>query len=342
MPKKIKAKSVKKRSKPRTKKDLSPFTPTNKTTAFLLAIPFTGLGLYGGFRGNRWLRNRIQIFKQFTLQSLHSQTDQDFVLWLQWRPEEFGNKYVVELEQYLRTQPFKFISTYGGVCMYDDKYEDSVARSRLADSLAKSLPHLFDFVPDAEEIIQLMQPSDDCYRNDTVALMKKVFSQQQVGAISFVQGYLCNYNTMELLEYNPKTNPPFAAIRFPREVFFDVFRHLDYISLKFDVGKYKKGTPLPSHEYLPNCLMTAYFDFRGYLVGTHGENISTHFNHPYGGEKVDPILLSSFGLLPSSGIKLPISIRKWAMRKLPYKVQRKLRYWFGEKFWAKYYSWIRS
>ena len=33
----------------------------------LIYCPFTGLGLYNGFRGNRWLKNRIKIFKEFVV-----------------------------------------------------------------------------------------------------------------------------------------------------------------------------------------------------------------------------------------------------------------------------------
>ena len=57
----------------------------------LIYCPFTGLGLYGGFRGNRWLQNRIQIFKQFVIPSLKAQTNKDFTLWISWRPEEKNN-----------------------------------------------------------------------------------------------------------------------------------------------------------------------------------------------------------------------------------------------------------
>jgi hypothetical protein len=314
-----------------------------KIVRLVVAVPFTGLGLYGGFRGNRWLRNRIDIFKKFTLQSLLAQTDQDFVLWLQWRCEERGNKHVVDLENYLRTLPVKFVFTYGGVCMYDDKYSLDEAKIRLSEALYKSLPNLFDVLPDCDEVIHLLQPSDDCYDRKVIELTKKVFSENEIGALSFHKGYLCNYNTKEVLEYNPQTNPPFAAIRFTRDQFFNHIEHMKHISLKTQIDeKYPVGTPLPSHEYLPYCLTTAYFDWRGFLVGTHGENISTHFNHPYGGEKVEVLILEEFGILGTPKLDLPISFRKWLMRRLPHKVQRKLRYWFGEKLWARYYSWIRN
>lgn len=311
---------------------------------FLVYTPFTGLGLYGGFRGNRWLRNRIKVFKQFVIPSLLNQSDRDFVHWISWRREEKYNKHVMELEQWMSQIPnFKFIFTYDGIVFWDDKFDDVTAREKLFNSLFKTLPGLFDIVGDVDEIHWLLQPSDDLYDRMTVESVKKAFEgDPTMQAVAYTQGYLCNYNTKELLEYNPKTSPPFHAIRFPKSIFFDAGRHMTYISLKEDMNQYKKGTPCPSHEYLPKCLKTANFDGRGFLVGTHGENISTHFNHPYGGNKVDPAVLYNFGIYGVEPLHLPLSLRKWLMRKLPYRAQRKLRYIFGEMFFSKIYEWIRN
>lgn len=309
----------------------------------LVSIPFTGLGMYGGFRGNRWLRNRIKIFKQFVVPSLLAQTDQDFILWVCWRRDEKTNKQVIELEKYLKGVFPQVIFTYTGITFWDDKFEDSVAREKLFNTLRLGLPELFDTTAGAEEIIWLLQPSDDCYDRVTVDSVKRAFqSDDSMQAIAYTQGYLCNYNTLEILEYNPKTSPPFHAIRFPREIFFDAGKHMTYISLKEDVAQYKAGTPCPSHEYLPRCLKTATFNGRGFLVGTHGENISTHFNHPYGGEKVPIDILHNYGLQNIKPLVLPVSIRKKILRKLPYRWQRKLRYIFGEMFVNKIYEWLRN
>ena len=310
-----------------------------------LMVPFSGLGMYGGFRGNRWLRNRIKIFKQFVIPSLLNQTDRDFVLWVAWRPEERTNRYVLELKKYLDAIPnFQSVFTYSGVPMYDDKYEDAEARERVANAISGSLRELINLAPEADEIYWMMQPSDDLYDRLTVESVKKGFqANPTIEALSFTKGFICNYYTKEVKEYNPKTNPPFAAIRFSRLVFFDPARHLKHISMKKDNGKYKAGTPLPSHEYLPDCFTTGYFDGRGFLVGTHGENISTHFNHPYGGVTIeDEAILDRFGIAVVPKLTLPISYRKWFMRKLPHKWQRKLRYWFGELLFNKFYNWIRN
>ncbi len=317
------------------------------TSKMVLVVPFTGLGLYGGFRGNRWLRNRIAVFERFVIPSLLNQTDRDFLLWVCWRPEERTNKLVVALKKRLEEIPnFKVVFSYEGIPMYDDKYDHAVAVDRLANTLNRVQYDLINVLTDCEEIYWLLQPSDDCYDKNTVASVKAGFAINHCDALSFTKGYLCNYTTKEVLEYNPKTNPPFAAIRFKREVFFDPAKHLKHISLKQDADKYKMGTPLPSHEYLPKCLTTLYFEGRGFLVGTHGENISTHFNHPYGGARFEGIerdqILDNFGLANVEPIQLPFSLRKWIMRHLPHQWRRKLRYWFGEIWGQRIYQWIRN
>ena len=72
-------------------------------TKHLIYCPFTGLGLYNGFRGNRWLKNRIKIFKQYVVPSLLNQSNQNFILWVSWRPEERNNIIISTLFKYLNS-----------------------------------------------------------------------------------------------------------------------------------------------------------------------------------------------------------------------------------------------
>lgn len=295
---------------------------------FLICVPFTGLGLYGGFRGNRWLRNRIEIFKKFVVPSLLAQTDQDFILWVCWRNQERNNKHVQALGKWLATTSLQFVFSYSGVPFWDDKYSDDEARERLFFTLKDAMPSLINTISDAE-VYWLLQPSDDCYHRETVKSVRKAFEIPEVQAATYTQGYIMNYNTLEVKEYNPQTNPPFFAIKFPKEIFIDPGKHLNY------TGPYK------SHEYIGEKLTLARFEGRGFVVGCHGENISTHFNNPFGGvdTKVD---LREFGLESVKPIILPVSLRKWLMRKLPYGWQRKLRYVFGEKLYSPIYNWLRN
>lgn len=306
----------------------------------LVYTPFTGLGLYNGFRGNRWLRNRITIFKKYVIASLLNQTDRDFIHWISWREEERNNPYVKELHNWLSKIPdYQFVFTYSGVCFWDDKYPDDIARERLSTAIHKAVQDLINLLPDNNDIIMLIQPSDDLYHKEAIQNIKLIFQTSDLEAVSFTRGYICNYNTLETMEYNPTTNPPFYAIKFPRLTFIDSGKHLAYTSIKKDVNQYKTGTPIPSHEYVGDALKLGHFNVRGFLVGTHGENISTHFNHPFGGDKVEGIL-ADFGVYEP--LKLPKSFKKWVMKKLPHKWQKKFRYWWGERLYNWFYNFIRS
>lgn len=312
-------------------------------TAFLCYTPFTGLGLFNGFRGNRWLRNRIAVFKHFVLPSWLAQTNRDFIHWISWRPEEKNNIYVKELEQYLKTLPnYKFLFTFTGVAFYDDKYSDVVARERLINALHGTAPHLINAVGECNYVCMLVAPSDDCYYKGAVEQIQNALSSPDLDAVGFSKGYIMDYTTKRVSEYNPITNPPFYTIKFPREVFVDPLRHLEFTSLKHDEGKYKAGTPLPSHEYVKDCLRYKQIDYRGFLVGVHGENISTYYNHPFKGKEVSEDILWEFGIKNVGPIIIPLSIKRKILKYLPFWLQRKVRYWFGEIIYTKFYDFIRS
>ena len=291
-------------------------------------VPFTGLGLYGGFRGNRWLRNRIKVFKNFVIPSLLAQSNQDFTLWVGWRPQERDNKYVIELKEWLGTQPLKVIFTYGGLCFWDDKFPDDVAKAKLATNLHTSLRGLVDDIGDVDYVYMTIQPSDDCYRRDAVDIIQQAL-RQGIDAFGFTKGYIMNYQTKEVSEYNPNTNPPLYTIKFKKSTFIEPSEHIAF-------------APIKSHEYVANHLKYGVLDERGFLVGTHGENVSTYYNHPFKGAVVSEDVLEKFGLSFVEKLRLPTSIRKKIMRWLPYKVQRKLRYWFGELMYNRIYEWLRN
>jgi hypothetical protein len=241
-----------------------------------LYCPFTGLGLYGGFRGNRWLRNRITVFKNFVIPALQAQDNHNFVLWCSWRPEERGNKYVKELKEYLDgIEEFETVFTYNGLCFWDDKLDDATAKKALVTNLHFSLRDLMRFVTQ-EDVLMTIQPSDDLYESTMIGKVQDFFrSNKEVQAAGFIGGYICNYATKEVAEYNPTTNPPFYTIRFPREKFIEPLQHIRFTG------------PYTSHEYVPNFLRYAKWEERGFMVGTHGENISTYFDHPFAGRKLD-------------------------------------------------------
>lgn len=295
-------------------------------------VPWTGLGLYGGFRGNRWLRNRIKVFKEFVVMSLAAQSNQDFIVWCSWRPEERNNKLVKELIEYMDSIPVKFktVHTFSGVCFWDDKYPDAIAEQRLLTSLQGMSHELINVIGDADEVLMTIQPSDDCYADWAVQFIKDNLKYPDVDAIGFKHGYIIDYIRGEVAQYNPSTNPPFFTIKFPKDVFLEPRRHAAY------TGPYK------SHEYVGDKLRYKQVSLRGFLVGTHSENISTVYSHPFRGEVVDREMLKGFGIYDVPNLEIRTSIRRAILRRLPYKVQRKIRYWIGERFWQGLYEFLRG
>ena len=296
----------------------------------LVYIPFTGLGLYNGFRGNQWLRNRIKVFEQFVVPSLQAQTTQNFTIWVSWRRKERSNKQVQSLYHRLVNifGPLRVVFTYNGVCFWDDKYENAIAHERLITSLHNTIPELVDYIGDVHEVLMTIQPSDDCYYEGAFEQIQRYLKDPELDAVGYKHGYITDYKTKEVREYNPKTNPPFFTIKFKKETFIDPFQHMKFTG------------PYESHEYVGDHLRYKQIDKRGFLVGTHGENISTYFNIPYAGTATELQGFDWYAFTPPIAIRY--NLRKRIMRSLPHKMQRKLRYWFGELLLNKLYKWKSS
>lgn len=254
------------------------------TLKHFMYVPFTGLGLHGGYRGDKWLLNRIRVFKQFVIPSLLSQTNKDFTLWISWRKEEAYNPIVMDLVKWLsHIRGLDVVHTYCGVMFWDDKYSDSDASQRLIEAFRETLPKLGSYCLNDSHIIMTIQPSDDMYHPQVVAETQKFFLNEYKNAgtpqgkiypyqvFGYEKGYIMNYATKEIAEYNPDTTPPFYTILFPRDVFLDPEAHYKWI------GPYK------SHEYVGDHLAEIRIPERAFIVGTHGENISTVWTHPYKG-----------------------------------------------------------
>lgn len=300
---------------------------TKKIKHFMY-VPFTGLGKFDGFRGNRWLKNRITVFKEYVIPSLQNQVDKDFTVWISWRHEERRNPYVLELMAYMKQiKEFKTIHTFHGVCFWDDKYPDEIAKSRLLTNLQGTMGELVNEVGECDYVLMTIQPSDDCYDSRAMHGFKEVFkSVPRLQALGFTKGYICNYSTKEVSEYNPKTTPPFFTIKFPRNIFVDPWKHAEY------TGPYK------SHEYVGDKLDFGTIEARGFLVGTHGENISTYYDHPYRGEARGQLILHDFGIYDSPVLKFELGWKRWLLKKLPHGARRRVRYIFTEKL----YDFLRS
>ena len=127
-------------------------------------IPFTGLGLFNGYRGDEWLKNRLEIFNEYVLPSLLNRNPRDFYVWFCWRSEEKTNPIVQDFQDNLENIKFlSCIHTFGGIPFYDDKYDEKTALERLKRTLEVSLPELSQLVSEADEVTVELQPSDDLY-----------------------------------------------------------------------------------------------------------------------------------------------------------------------------------
>ena len=286
----------------------------------LYMVPFTGLGLHNGFRGNQWLINRIKIFNEFVLPSILAQGN-DFTVWFCWRPEEEFNSLVVEFQTTLDSiEGLNTIHTFGGIPFWDDKYDDETASERLLRTLQISLPSLREVVKE-DYVLLTIQPSDDMYLSTGATELKNTFEKLLVDnpentriSVGWRLGYIMNYQTKEIAEYSTHgwksdtistyhtdTIPPFFTIGFPKDIFLDPIKHYRHI------GPYK------SHEYIADHTDYHTIQGRGFIVGCHGENISTTYNHRYKGkvlsrEEAEVILVKTGNLL-SEPLKIKPSFR---------------------------------
>ena len=227
-----------------------------KNMTHYLQVPATGLGLKNGYRGDEWLRRRLRIFHEYVLASLTAQ-DATFTLWFCWRPEEKENPIVKEFQQQLsKLQRIKVIHTFNGILFYDDKYPEDVAQERLKRAC--------EDVPDVQgEVRVTLQPSDDMYVN-----LKEIQDYRgDAGIIGYLKGYIMSYGTKEIAYYDPNTSPPFYTLIFKNGL-KDYYERVKEIRSHEDAGLHKDFVVL---------------ERRGFVVGTHSENISTTFNHRFKG-----------------------------------------------------------
>lgn len=278
-----------------------------------LYVPMTGLGLYKGYRGDHWLKNRLRVFKEFTVPALMNQQVKEFIVWMSWRKEEKDNPIVQETIKSLdQLRGMRFVHTFAGCCFYDDKYPDHIAKVRLKGSLLGSLPTLKEYIPeDTDYVLVTIQPSDDMFLSHAV---KDIQSQeyQENKAIGYTAGYIMRYDTLEISEYNPKTIPPFFTIMFPPEVFIDPKKHFEYIG------------PYESHEYIKDKLNFTPLEGRGFIVGTHGENISTGYNHSFRGRVLNEQENESIRIQSGTLFAKPLILVKDMKRKVMKKVLNSL------------------
>lgn len=241
----------------------------------IVMTPFTGMGDWNP--DNRWLMQRIRIFKEFTQSGLNKIKEfRDFKHIVTFREEDDLNPVIANFATDLKFSPL-----FSGLLYYDDRFsEQSEKNRRIADRLVY-LKELENECKDADWIYFTRLDSDDMFHKEAFAELYKQEPKEKTAFI-FQNGYIYNKNTQEMAEWNPETCPPFYTICFPKEIFFDGKKHSEYM----------KGWK--SHEDTVKIFNPVYLSDRKYCVLVHGKNTSTTWNHRFKGKSVDNNLLQEF------------------------------------------------
>ena len=297
----------------------------------LVYVPFSGVGLHGGYRGDKWFKFRIEIFKKYCLASLLNQTNKNFTLWLSFRPDEASNPETGKLFDYLIKKDIKFIFTFQGLMYHDDKFTDyklkhilknfgmmlwdcykygevknplkmirysvSNKNNTLEERLRISLAEIEDLYRDDRTWVYVTRiDSDDMFRKETIDLIQKEKPALR-RALVILKGYAYNLTTGQFADWKSPNdaNPPYHTIMFPSKIFFNPKKHLEY---------YKN---FRTHEDIPKVFKAKYLPDNLYCFTIHGKNISTswtsflmkiqnnHIYNEYFGKERKKIL-SDFGI----------------------------------------------
>lgn len=269
-----------------------------QTILHIVATPLTGVGLHGGFRGNKWFKERIEIFKNYTLKSLQNQTNKQFIHWFWLRPEEENNPLVKELDEYLTSINYPHIFSFNGLLYHDDKFTRFTPRVIIRNflmmcwdclrykqwkspleilkytfqnknkTLLKRLDKaLYEFrykLPVVDWVYLTRIDSDDMFHKDVIQLIQAQTPDEKK-ALVMEKGFILNKQTNQVAEWNPTTNPPFHTIIFPYYRFTNPIEHLAYY------GKFN------SHEDIKKAFNCIKLPDEKYLYLTHGKNISTYW-----------------------------------------------------------------
>lgn len=268
----------------------------------LIYIPFSGVGLHGGFRGDKWFRHRVDIFKRFTLKSLANQTSKNFAIWCSFRPEEATNPLIDELAKAIGETGLKYVFTFNGLMYHDDKFSTYTLKTKLRNllqmiwdgyntgewkspremwrytwenkntsllaRLTASIGELTRVFSSRYEWVYLTRiDSDDMFHKNVVELIQ-THQPAYKKALVFDKGYMYNVMTGQLGEWLPPTNPPFHTIVFPGYAFFTPYLHKEYY------GAFR------SHEDITKEFNSVTLDMHKYCVTFHNKHISTSWDVP--------------------------------------------------------------
>jgi len=248
-------------------------------------IPFTGKGLYQGFRGQAWYDLREEIFKKYTLQSLMNQTNKEFGIWLSFRPEEKNNPTTKKILNALDKSWLNYVATFNGIMMTDDRGVEH--NEDLEERLSKSLPEVEKLLGGVEYIYETNLDSDDTLHKTFSEIVQKK-EYQAGGALYMKKGFAYNIKD-RLVEWNNPVSNQNYTIMFPRDFYLDANKRLMYLH------------GLKTHEEVPLRFNSEQMPDGLYCSVIHGTNISTVWNHPFMGKEIfyedeKQFILKEFGI----------------------------------------------
>lgn len=219
-----------------------------------------------------WLETRIKIFKNYTIKSLLNQSEQNYLHWISFRPEEKDDPSVKDLEAFLKSFNYNFVFTFFGFQYPHPKFQTEEFKKTIPERLANSLLEVKQFYNKEKAVYLTVIDSDDLYHKDAFKeIQSHIFRTK--GALYFQTGYVYDLNSKKLADWNPKTCPPFFTILYSAEVFFDAKQHLIY-----------RPGYLP-HMKIPVVFKAIKLSDRKYMYGVHGLNDTTTWGHEYRGKE---------------------------------------------------------
>ena len=237
----------------------------------IFSIPFTGkTPWYDGFMGQEWFRARTMVFGNYTVKSLKAQTDKDFIVWLQFRPEEKDNPMISLIENSLTG--LNYVLTFDSPIMYEDRaiWHNIDLKERAKRSLAKIAPLI------KEDIYEINLDSDDMVCNTFVETVKKSSSK----AVYTRKGYILAMNG-DLAPLNHPISSQIYGIRYSKETFLDAKKHFYN-----QIGGEKLNIGLSSHEQIPEIFQAEMLPDGSYCSVFNGYNISTIWGNKLMGKEI--------------------------------------------------------
>lgn len=255
-----------------------------KKISHLIYIPVVGLGIVE-WRGQTWFDYRADLMKRFVIPSLKNQTTKDFTIWISFTQQVKENPTIKKIEQDIKDAGLKYIFTFDGVMMHDDR---GVWHNKdLPERMAKSLAEVKSQLEPSEWIYKTDLGSDDMFSTEALEEIQKVEPKIN-GATYYLNGYVLDMENMRVAEWNRDTACSKYTIIYPYNTFFDASEHLKYIS------------GLVSHEFVSRVFNATKLPDGRYMAGTHLGNISTQWSNSFRGKQFGDIdkkeILKKFGI----------------------------------------------